>query len=96
MVIKNEGARELSTLAGPQLSEDRITRVTQLQHSLTVCPADIMTRCELAALLEELEQHKEALFNWKAVLACDPNNLKAREGLARCWQQAGRLLYSSL
>jgi hypothetical protein len=76
------------------LGEDWVARVTQLRRLLTLCPTDIVTRCDLAFLLERLEQHEEALFNWKAVLACDPNNLKAREGLVRCRQWVGRPLQS--
>lgn len=49
----------------------------------------IVARQELAALLERLGQHEEALFNWKGVLAYDSNNLKAREGVARCRQRTG-------
>ncbi len=49
-----------------------------------------------ATLLEKLEQPEEALFNWNAVLACNPNSLKAREGLARCRQRTGQPLQSVL
>ena len=55
-----------------------------VEKLLTICPRDILIRCDLASVLEELGQHEEALFNWKAVLADDSNNLKAREGMARC------------
>jgi len=96
MAIKNESAPEFRAPTGPQLNEGLIARLTQLQHSLTLCPTDILTRCELAASLEQVERHEEALFHWKAVLACDPNNLKAREGLARCRRHLGRPLQSSL
>lgn len=75
-------------------SEEWVARLIQLQEALTVCPMDLLARCELAALLERLDQHEEALFNWKAVLACDPNNLKAREGLARCRRRtSGSLIW---
>ncbi len=75
-------------------SEEWVARLIQLQEALTVCPVDLLARCELAALLERLDQHEEALFNWKAVLACDPNNLKAREGLARCRRRtSGSLIW---
>lgn len=77
-------------------SDEWIARLTRLQESLALCPTDILTRCELAILLEQLAQHEEALFNWKAVLACDPNHLKAREGLARCRRRAGCPLQSNL
>lgn len=68
--------------------------MNRLQDRLAIYPTDIGTRCELAIMLEELMQHEEALFNWKAVLACDPNNLSAREGIARCRNRAGRPLQS--
>lgn len=75
--------------------EEWVARLTRLQEALTACPTDLLSRCELAAILERLEQHEEALFNWKAVLTCDPNNLKAREGVARCLQRTGRPLQSN-
>jgi thioredoxin-like negative regulator of GroEL len=68
----------------------------ELQKRLAVCPADIQTRHALASLLEELGQHEEALGHWNAVLNTDPNNLKAREGVARCRQRSGRPLQSLL
>ena len=73
-----------------------IQRLADLQKLLTVCPADVLARCELGLLLEQLEQHEEALFNWKAVLEFDPNNLKAREGVSRCRARTGRPLRSSI
>ena len=77
-------------------SEEWIARISRLQDALAVCPADIVARCELATLLEKLGQPEEALFNWNAVLACDPNSLHAREGVARCRQRTGRPLQSAL
>ena len=71
-------------------NESIIDRLTELQKLLAVCPTDILARCELALLLEELGQHEEALFNWKAVVASDANNLKAREGMTRCRKRTGR------
>ncbi len=71
-----------------------VEHVTRLQDRLALCPTDILTRCDLAMTLEQLSQHEEALFNWKAVLVCDPNNLKAREGIARCRKRTGRPLQS--
>jgi Flp pilus assembly protein TadD len=70
--------------------QERSARVRRLQDALLVCPTDIVVRCELATLLEELGEPAEALSNWQAVLACDPNNLKAWEGLARCHRRIGR------
>lgn len=66
------------------MTESRVERAARLEKLLTLCPRDILVRCDLASVLEELEQYKDALFNWKAVLADDSNNLKAREGMARC------------
>jgi len=82
--------------SGEDSGEDWVARLTRLQELLTACPTDILSRCELAAILERLEQNEEALFNWKAVLACDPNSLKAREGVVRCRQRTGRPLQSTL
>ena len=71
-------------------NESRIERLTELQKLLAVCPNDILARCNLALLLEELGQHEEALFSWKAVVASDSNNLKAWEGMTRCRERIGR------
>lgn len=75
--------------------EEWVARITRLQENLAVCPTDILVRSELATLLEQLDQPEEALFNWNAVLACNPNNLKAREGVARCRRRTGRSLQSN-
>ena len=56
---------------------------------------DFSARSELAALLEKLGQLEEALFNWNAVLTCDPNSLNAREGVARCRQRTRPPLQSA-
>lgn len=77
-------------------NEPWVARLAELQKLLTVCPADLLARCDLALLLERLDQYDEALFNWKAVLDSDPNNLKAREGMARCRNRTGRPLQSRL
>lgn len=76
--------------------EDWFARLARLEELLTACPSDTLSRCELAAILERLEQYEEALFNWSAVLTCDANNLKAREGIARCRRLTGRPLQSTL
>lgn len=73
-----------------------IQRLTQLQQLLADCPTDVLSRSELAGLLEELGQYEEAFPHWTAVLAADPNNLKAREGLNRCRTRAGRSLQSGI
>ncbi len=78
------------------MSTEWINRLAELQKRLAACPADIQTRHELASLLEDLGQHEEALDHWNAVLRTDPNNLKAREGVARCRQRSGRPLQSRL
>ena len=70
-------------------NESRIDRLTELHKLLAVCPTDIHARCDLASLLEELGQHEKAFFNWKAVVASDPNNLKAWEGMTRCRNRTG-------
>ena len=70
-------------------NEERIRRIGQLQDALAVCPNDILVRSELATLLEELGQPKQALCHWNMVLACDPNSLNGREGVARCRQRIG-------
>jgi Tfp pilus assembly protein PilF len=71
-------------------NESSIDRLNELKNLLAVCPTDIQARCDMASLLEELGQHEKALFNWKAVVASDPNNLKAWEGMTRCRKRTGR------
>ena len=70
-------------------NEEWVARIGELQDVLAVCPTDILAGSELATLLEQLGQLEEALCHWKAVLACDPNSLNAREGVARCRRRAG-------
>jgi hypothetical protein len=39
------------------LNESRINRLRELQNHLAVCPADVLVRCDVASLLEELGQN---------------------------------------
>ena len=71
-----------------------VERLRALQKLLAVCPADVLSRCDLAFLLEEVDLYDEALFHWRAVLDFDPNNLKAREGMTRCRSRTGRPVQS--
>lgn len=82
--IKNSG--EPQSPKNNRSNEELIDRITRLQKTVAVCPADFSTRSELAALLEQVNKPEEALANWAAILAFDPNNLKARERMARCLQ----------
>jgi Flp pilus assembly protein TadD len=95
MAVKAERSVE-PPLLRQALREEWIARIGQLQNTLTVCPTDTSTWCELAMLLEKLGQSEEALLNWNAVLGFDPNSLKAREGVARCRQRTGRPPQSAL
>jgi len=96
MAVKAELSVAAPALVPRASSEEWIARIGRLQDALAICPTDILARCELAMLLEKLGQPEEALFNWNAVLACDPNSLNAREGVARCRQRTGRPLQSAL
>jgi len=92
----NERNKEESDSVSPNhLTESWIDRAARLEKFLTICPRDILVRCDLASVLEELGQYEEALFNWKAVLAEDSNNLNAREGMVRCRLRIGRPLRSN-
>jgi hypothetical protein len=95
MAVKAERSVEPPALMPYASSEAWIARIGRLQDALAVCPTDVLARCELATLLEKLGQPEEALCNWNAVLACDPNSLIAREGVARCRQRTGRPLQSA-
>lgn len=94
MTMKNEDATEGMSCSDRPPNKDWFSQLQQLSDALVPCPTDVGTRCELAALLEQLGQHEEALINWNAVLTSDPNNLTAREGSARCRQRMGRPLQS--
>ncbi len=80
----------LSTPRSPK--EDWFVRLSRLQGLLTACPTDILSRCELAALLETMEMYEESLFHWRVLKILDANSLQAREGLVRCHQKIGRHL----
>lgn len=94
MTPESDSSMEPQTPAQDDVRKDWVAHLARLQEALTICPTDTLARAEFAILLEQLGQHEEALFNWKAVLACDPNNLTAREGMARCRQRTGRPLQS--
>lgn len=96
MAVQAERSVEPPVVVRHPGSEQWIARIGRLQDALVVCPTDILARSELATLLEQLGQPEEALFNWRAVLACDPNSLIAREGVARCRQRTGWPLQSVL
>lgn len=96
MVAKHDTADAAPSGQDAGSGEEWIRRLTHLQQALSLCPTDVAARCELALLLEQLRQPEEALFNWKAVLACDPNSLQAREGMARCLPLTGRSLQSNV
>ena len=96
LAVKAERSVEPPAFLPYASSEERISRIGRLQNALAVCPADILASSELATLLEQLGQPEEALCHWNAVLACDPNSLKAREGVARCRPRSGRPLQSAL
>jgi hypothetical protein len=94
--LTGEPPAKSSSLVPDGSGDEWVARLTRLQETLTLCPADIAARGDLALLLERLGQHEEALFNWQAVLACDPNSLKAREGVARCRRRTGQPLQSNM
>lgn len=94
MTNKNGNAPDSRLCASRQPTIDWFEHLQRLSDALALCHTDTATRCELAALLEQLDQHEEALVNWNAVLTSDPNNLIAREGSARCRQRMGRSLQS--
>ena len=84
VLVITQSGETADTLAGLRESRRRGHKV------LAVCPSYALERCDLALLLEQLDLHDEALFNWKTVLEFDPNNLKAREGVTRCRTRPAR------
>jgi cytochrome c-type biogenesis protein CcmH/NrfG len=89
MAVKAECSVEPPVGTPHAPKEEWIRRIGQLQDALAVYPNDILARSELATLLEQLGQPKQALCHWNMVLACDPNSLNGREGVARCRQRIG-------
>ena len=89
MAVKAECSVEQPAGTHHAPNEEWIRRIGQLQDALAVYPNDILARSELARLLEQLGQPKQALCHWNMVLACDPNSLNGREGVARCRQRIG-------
>lgn len=67
--------------------EDWLVRLARLQELLAACPCDLLSRCEMAALLETMDMYEEALVHWKVVIDLDANHLNAREGVVRCHHQ---------
>jgi hypothetical protein len=91
MVMSVRSTRE--PISPPQSpKEDWLVRLARLQALLAACPSDLLSRCELAALLETMDLYEEALVHWKAVIDLDANHLNAREGLVRCHQKTGHHL----
>lgn len=78
------------SLSPPRLpKEDWLVQLARLQELLAACPSNLLSRCELAALLETMDMYEEALVHWKVVIDLDANHLIAREGLVRCHQKTG-------
>ena len=75
--------------------EDWLGQLARLQALVTACPSDLLSRCELATLLETMNLYEEALVHWKLVIDLDANHLNAREGAVRCHQKTGRHLQSA-
>ena len=71
--------------------QERATRLEQLKRAVAVCPGDVISRVELAVLLEDSGEMDGAMDHWRLVLKYDLNNLKAWEGLARCRHAAASL-----
>ncbi|MCP9473154.1 MAG: hypothetical protein NNA30_10525 [Nitrospira sp.] len=69
--------------------EEERDRVSELQEILAVCPSDLATRGRLAMLLERLGRQADALANWTVIVDHSPNDLQAREGVARCRREMG-------
>lgn len=73
-----------SSRTQPSAIDEWIEQVRTLHRALDVYPADLIARGKLAILLEELQEWEGAIFNWRRILAYDPNHLGAWEGMARC------------
>ena len=72
-----------------------VMQFRQLSDSRVRCSSDIVVRCTLATMFEQLHQDDVAVLHWHAVLLFDPNHRNAQEGSARCRQRMGLLLEAS-
>lgn len=81
----------LVRVKGLMPGQERATRLEQLNRAVAVCPGDVVSRIELAVLLEDSGEVDRALDHWRLVLKYDLNHLKAWEGLARCRHAAASL-----
>lgn len=75
--------------------QEQEARVSQLEEILAVCPFDLVTRGKLAMALERLGRQADALENWNMIVEHSPNDLQAREGLARCRRKMDAAINSS-
>lgn len=96
MNLTNWDSPDREACASRLPNQDWIARLHQLSDSLVLCPSDIVVRCTLATMFEQLNQHDTAVLHWNAVLLFDPNHLKAREGSARCQQRMRLPLEASM
>ena len=60
--------------------EDWLGQLARLQALVTACPSDLLSRCELATLLETMNLYEEALVHWKLVIDLDANGLSLAIG----------------
>lgn len=95
MSLINSDSPDRETCASRPLNQEWIAQFRQLSDSLVRCPSDIVVRCTLATMFEQLHQHDVAVLHWHAVLLFDPNHRKAQEGSARCRQRMGLPLETS-
>ena len=80
-----EGRDPELLLAGAANAEARGEHARALELSrqaADLAPDDLRARVLAASSLGELDRHADARAEWEAVLAADPDNLRAREALA--------------
>jgi cytochrome c-type biogenesis protein CcmH/NrfG len=92
---ENQSLFPFSELLKKSEKEEGEARISELQEILAVCPSDLATRGRLAMLLERLGRQADALVNWTAIVDHSPNDLQAREGVARCRRKMSSAVKSS-
>lgn len=92
MSLTNRDLPDREACARRLLNQDWVAQFRQLSDSRVRCPSDIVVRCTLATMFEQLHQYDVAVLHWHAVLLFDPNHRKAQEGSVRCRQRMGLLL----
>jgi cytochrome c-type biogenesis protein CcmH/NrfG len=65
--------------------------LTQLSHAVSLDPANIAVRLQLATTLARLKRHEEAIAQFLRIVQLDPRNTDALTGLAANYAQTNQM-----